>query len=128
MQNEDANPINDTIYLQPESEADNKSTIKIKRPDGTIRYMYAICDDKGRYCENEIGKIEATISNIILPDGETAWKNTVREAGNAVANEMRNSRHKMPATSLIKINIQRKNGEKETVRAREEERAEASQE
>ena len=79
-----------------------------------------------RYCKNEIGKIEATINNIVLPDGETEWTDIVREAGSAVANEMRNSRHEMPTTSLIKINIQKKSGEKETVQ-REEKRAEASQ-
>ena len=131
-QNEAANPINDTLDQKPhlpDSVTTNKSTkssIAKKRPNGTIRYMYAICDDKGRYCKNEIGKIEATINNIVLPDGETEWTDIVREAGSAVANEMRNSRHEMPTTSLIKINIQKKSGEKETVQ-REEKRAEASQ-
>ena len=82
--------------------------------------MYAMCDDEGRYCANEIGKIEATMNNIVLPEEETEWEHIVREAGSVVGNEMRNSRHEMPTTSLIKINTEKKSGEKETVQTEEE--------
>ena len=66
------------------------------------------------------------MDNVVLPEKEKEWENVVREAGSAVGNEMRNLRHEMPTTSLIKINIEKKSGEKETVQ-REEERDEASQ-
>ena len=129
---EAANKTNDTLDQQPRlqepvtTNRSRESSIAKKRPNGTIRYMYAMCNDGGRYCANEIGKIKATIDNIVLPEGETEWENIVREAGSAVANKMRNSRHEMPTTSLIKINIEKKSGEKETAQ-REKERAEASQ-
>ncbi len=97
-----------------------------KRPNGTIRYIYEVCDDKGEHCANEMGRIEATIDNVILPEEKKEWECVVRKAGNAVANEMRNSRHEMPTTNLMKINIEKKSREKETIQ-REEERDEASQ-
>ena len=60
------------------------------RPNGTIRYMYAVCDDEGRYCDNEVGRFEATIDNIILPENWPEWQEIIRDTGRAVANEMMN--------------------------------------
>ncbi len=61
-----------------------------------------------------------------MPNNENEWGDIVREAGNAVANEMENSRHEMPVTSLIKINIERSPDEEHT--EQREEQSKASQE
>ena len=97
-------------------------TTERERPSGKIRYVYAICDDKGGHCANETGRIEADIDNVVLPNNENEWGDIVREAGDAVANEMSNSRHEAPATSLMKITIERdtNEGEKEQSRASQE--------
>ncbi len=78
-----------------------------KRPNGKIRYVYAICNDKGGHCADETGRIEADMGDIVLPSNENVWEDMVREAGNAVANEMEKSRHKMQATSLIKLSMKK---------------------
>ncbi len=47
---------------------------KVKvRPNGTIRYMYAVCDEVGRYCDKKLGRFKATVDNIILPEEGPEW-------------------------------------------------------
>ena len=119
-----------SVTINPKETAaqnDEVEETREKRPNGTIRYMYAVCDDQGRYCDDEVGKIEATIDNIILPEKGPEWREIIRDTGRAVANEMMNSRHELLVPSLVKINIQRVSGET-TSRDGNETGAEAGQE
>ena len=83
---------------------DDGEEIENVKPEETIQYLRPMCDTSGRYCHEEICRIEATITNIILPMDKKKLYTILHKTGRAVADNLMNLGHKMPSReNLIQI-------------------------